>query len=97
MLVVREKPCGATAAGVPLLRLAAQTALLEADALAEMGGTGLRQDTRITVAVNANSMATWFTAVFDGLSDVLSGYADRRSRPFRAAAARGCGDGGGDH
>jgi LysR family transcriptional regulator (chromosome initiation inhibitor) len=97
MLVVREKPCGATAAGVPLLRLAAQTALLEADALAEMGGTGLRQDTRITVAVNANSMATWFTAVFDGLSDVLSGYADRRSGPFRAAAARGCGDGGGDH
>jgi LysR family transcriptional regulator (chromosome initiation inhibitor) len=28
VLVVREKPCTATAAGVPLLRLAAQTALL---------------------------------------------------------------------
>ena len=38
VLVVREKPCKATAAGVPLLRLAAQTALLESEALAEMGG-----------------------------------------------------------
>ncbi|HEX9497612.1 MAG TPA: LysR family transcriptional regulator, partial [Mycobacterium sp.] len=38
VLVVREKPCTATAAGVPLLRLAAQTALLESEALAEMGG-----------------------------------------------------------
>ena len=35
VLVVREKPCSATAAGVPLLRLAAQTALLEAETLAE--------------------------------------------------------------
>ena len=38
VLVVREKPCTATAAGVPLLRLAAQTAMLESEALAEMGG-----------------------------------------------------------
>jgi LysR family transcriptional regulator (chromosome initiation inhibitor) len=29
VLVKREKPCTATAAGVPLLRLAAQIALLE--------------------------------------------------------------------
>ncbi|PXW97179.1 regulatory helix-turn-helix LysR family protein [Mycolicibacterium moriokaense] len=33
VLVVREKPCTATAAGVPLLRLAAQTALLESEAV----------------------------------------------------------------
>src|SRR3954452_10071475 len=52
VLVVREKPCTATAAGVPLLRLAAQTAWLEADALAEMGGgEGVSQ--RIALAVNA--------------------------------------------
>jgi DNA-binding transcriptional LysR family regulator len=38
VLVVREKPCTATAADIPLLRLAAQTALLEAEVLAEMGG-----------------------------------------------------------
>ena len=29
VLVVQEKPCAATAAGIALLRLAAQTALLE--------------------------------------------------------------------
>jgi LysR family transcriptional regulator, chromosome initiation inhibitor len=70
VLVVREKPCTATAAGVPLLRLAAQTALLEAEALAEMGGVD-GSSPRIAVAVNADSMSTWFTRVFETLDDVL--------------------------
>ncbi len=70
VLVVREKPCTATAAGVPLLRLATQTALLEAEALAEMGG-GDGMSSRIALAVNADSMATWFTAVLGQLPDVL--------------------------
>jgi LysR family transcriptional regulator, chromosome initiation inhibitor len=70
VLVVREKPCTATAAGVPLLRLAAQTALLEAEALSEMG-SGEEALPRIASAVNADSMATWFTGVFDALDDVL--------------------------
>jgi LysR family transcriptional regulator, chromosome initiation inhibitor len=70
VLVVREKPCTATVAGVPLLRLAAQTALLEAEALAEMGGVdGVAA--RIALAVNADSMSTWFTGVFAELDDVL--------------------------
>jgi LysR family transcriptional regulator (chromosome initiation inhibitor) len=70
VLVVREKPCAATAAGTPLLRLAAQTALLEAEALAEMvGGDGAAA--RIALAVNADSMATWFTRVFTALDGVL--------------------------
>jgi LysR family transcriptional regulator (chromosome initiation inhibitor) len=38
VLVVRESHCTATAAGVPLLRLAARTAMLESEASAEMGG-----------------------------------------------------------
>ncbi|WP_372507966.1 LysR family transcriptional regulator ArgP [Mycobacterium barrassiae] len=70
VLVIREKPCVATAAGVPLLRLAAQTALLEAEALSEMAG-GNASSPRIALAVNADSMATWFTGVFDALDDVL--------------------------
>ena len=70
VLVVREKPCTATAAGVPLLRLAAQTALLQAEALAEMG-SGESVLPRIALAVNADSMATWFTGVFDVLDGVL--------------------------
>lgn len=70
VLVVREKPCAATQAGVPLLRLAAQTELLEAEAFTAMGGasTGL---SRIPLAVNADSMATWFTEVFRTLHEVL--------------------------
>jgi LysR family transcriptional regulator (chromosome initiation inhibitor) len=70
VLVVREKPCMPTAAGVPLLRLAAQTALLEAEALGEMGG-GDGVASRIAVAVNADSMSTWFTGVFSEIDEVL--------------------------
>lgn len=71
VLVVREKPCVATTAGAPLLRLAAQTALLESEALAEMGGGGAPERTRIALAVNADSMSTWFLSVFGELPDVL--------------------------
>ncbi|WP_273733647.1 LysR family transcriptional regulator ArgP [Mycolicibacterium septicum] len=70
VLVVREKPCTATSAGVPLLRLAAQTALLESETLAEMGG-GSAHRTRIALAVNADSMATWFTGVFARAAEFL--------------------------
>ncbi len=70
VVIVREKPCRATAAGVPLLRLAAQTALLEAETLTEMAG-GDGSSPRIALAVNADSMATWFTGVFDALDGVL--------------------------
>lgn len=70
VLVVREKPCTATSAGVPLLRLAAQTALLESETLAEMGGGSARR-TRIALAVNADSMATWFTGVFSRAAEFL--------------------------
>ncbi|OLP03618.1 transcriptional regulator ArgP [Mycolicibacterium porcinum] len=70
VLVVREKPCTATSSGVPLLRLAAQTALLESETLAEMGG-GSAHRTRIALAVNADSMATWFTGVFTQASEFL--------------------------
>ena len=70
VVVVREKPCVATTAGVPLLRLAAQTALLEAEALTEMGD-GDGSSPRIALAVNADSMATWFTGVFEAMGDVL--------------------------
>jgi LysR family transcriptional regulator (chromosome initiation inhibitor) len=71
VLVVREKPCTATQAGVPLLRLAAQTELLEAEALTAMGGDDAGRMSRIALAVNADSMATWFTGVFERLDAVL--------------------------
>jgi LysR family transcriptional regulator, chromosome initiation inhibitor len=71
VLVIREKPCRATQAGVPLLRLAAQTAMLEAEALAETSGGDSVEKPRVPIAVNADSMATWFTAVFAQLPGVL--------------------------
>jgi len=70
VLVRRGRPCAATKAGIPLLRLAAQTALLESEALADMGG-GATERTRVALAVNADSMSTWFTTVFGELPDVL--------------------------
>jgi LysR family transcriptional regulator (chromosome initiation inhibitor) len=71
VLVVREKPCKATAAGIPLIRLAAQTALLESEALDVLGHrAGVRRQ-RVAIAVNADSMSTWFTTVFGQLDDVL--------------------------
>jgi LysR family transcriptional regulator, chromosome initiation inhibitor len=81
-----QRPATPTAAGIPLLRLAAQTALLEAEALAEMGG-GDGAVSRIAVAVNADSMATWFTRVFGALDGVLFRYPDRGPGPLRKAVA----------
>ena len=70
VLVVREKPCRVTSAGVSILRLAAQVSLLESEALAETAGDAVG-GTRVSLAVNADSMATWFTAVFGLLPEIL--------------------------
>jgi LysR family transcriptional regulator (chromosome initiation inhibitor) len=71
VLVVRGKPCAASSAGIPLLRLAAQTSLLESEALTELGDSASTGQSRIAIAVNADSMSTWFTSVFGQLPDVL--------------------------
>ena len=72
VLLVRGKPCVPTAAGKPLLRLAAQTAILEAEAIAEMAGGGQSAPRpRIAMAVNADSMGTWFAGVLSDLPDVV--------------------------
>lgn len=61
IVVRRTRPSRPTAAGQVLLRLAGQVALLESEALTEIGGTPhSRQGLRIPVAVNADSLATWF-------------------------------------
>ncbi len=92
VLVRRAKPCVATAAGVPLLRLAAQTELLEAEALAGMSG-GSSEQTRIAMAVNADSMSTWFTGVLSRLPEVLFNISiedqDHSARLLREGAVMG--------
>ncbi|GIF64535.1 transcriptional regulator ArgP [Asanoa ishikariensis] len=55
----RAKPCRATPAGRPLLRLAGQIAVLEREALAAAAHRD-GQWSRAAVVVNADSLATWF-------------------------------------
>ncbi|HTN54613.1 MAG TPA: LysR family transcriptional regulator ArgP [Microbacterium sp.] len=65
VVVVRSRPVRATEAGEALVRLARQVELLEHDAVAAFGpGAGDEPNRRIRVplAVNADSMATWFLA-----------------------------------
>ncbi|MFJ6532339.1 LysR family transcriptional regulator ArgP [Microbacterium sp. NPDC091662] len=70
ILVVRTKPARLTEAGEAVVRLARQVALLEHDALVGVGIDDADDARRITVplAVNADSMATWFLAPLARLS-----------------------------
>lgn len=63
VLVQRSAPCRPTAAGEVLLRLARQHQLLAAEAEAELGRIGA--GTELAVAVNADSLATWFRDVLE--------------------------------
>jgi LysR family transcriptional regulator (chromosome initiation inhibitor) len=62
VVVVRAAPCRATPAGEALVRLARQQQLLAAEALAQLAPDGSRR-VDLAIAVNADSMATWFPDV----------------------------------
>ncbi|WP_309065474.1 ArgP/LysG family DNA-binding transcriptional regulator [Microbacterium sp.] len=65
VVVVRSRPVRATEAGEALIRLARQVELLEHDTLAAFGlaaTEGAAPRIRVPLAVNADSMATWFLA-----------------------------------
>ncbi|NYE19299.1 ArgP/LysG family DNA-binding transcriptional regulator [Microbacterium immunditiarum] len=72
-VVVRSRPVRATDAGAAVVRLARQLALLEHDVLAELGVGDERSGTLVSVplAVNADSLATWFLAPLARLSERL--------------------------
>lgn len=73
VLVERTTPCRATIAGEVLVRAARQMVLLEEDARAAMGdGGGVAVD--LPVAVNADSLATWFEPVLGA----AAGWGDAR-------------------
>lgn len=59
VVLVRSKPVRATPAGDAVVRLARQLALLEHDALAAIGAEG-GDVASVPLAVNADSLATWF-------------------------------------
>jgi LysR family transcriptional regulator (chromosome initiation inhibitor) len=61
VVLVRSKPARATEAGAAIVRLARQAALLEHDTLDALGADpGLGRRTSVPLAVNADSLATWF-------------------------------------
>lgn len=67
VLVLRSRPSRPTAAGTALVRLAGQVALLRADVAREVSGAdGV---VRLPVAVNADSLSTWFPAALADLPD----------------------------
>lgn len=62
VLVRRRLPCTATDAGALLLRMARQVQVLEAETAAALGA-GSPARAQLPVAVNADSLATWFVPV----------------------------------
>lgn len=62
VLVERATPCRATSAGETLVRAARQMVLVEEDARAALGEGGTAA-VDLPVAVNADSLATWFVPV----------------------------------
>ncbi|HQY33737.1 LysR family transcriptional regulator ArgP [Actinotalea sp.] len=67
VVVRRARPCRATGAGEVLVRLAGQLALLEREAGALLRGPGDGGPVTVTVAVNADSLDSWFAAALTGL------------------------------
>jgi LysR family transcriptional regulator (chromosome initiation inhibitor) len=63
VLLQRTKPVRPTESGAVLVRFARQLARLERDAWGELGLNGTGEPTRVSVAVNADSLATWFRTV----------------------------------
>jgi LysR family transcriptional regulator, chromosome initiation inhibitor len=60
VLLLRSKPVELTDSGEVVVRFARQLARLEQDAGAELGLSGTDEPTRLSIAVNADSLATWF-------------------------------------
>lgn len=60
VLVMRTKPVRLTESGQILVRFARQLDRLEREARTELGMTGDDEPARLSIAVNADSLATWF-------------------------------------
>ena len=65
VLVLRSKPVRLTESGEVLVRFARQLTRLEADTRAELGLGGSGQPTTLPIAVNADSLATWFLSALE--------------------------------
>lgn len=92
VLVRRARPCVATAAGQALVRLAGQWDALETDALRAVGASGVvgagAGRTTLSIAVNADSLSTWFPAVAAALPPDLLLDVHREDQDHSAALLR---------
>jgi LysR family transcriptional regulator (chromosome initiation inhibitor) len=70
VLLQRTKPVRPTESGAVLVRFARQLARLERDAWGELGLNGTGEPTRVSVAVNADSLATWFLPALTRVADL---------------------------
>ncbi|MGV9245682.1 LysR family transcriptional regulator ArgP [Streptomyces sp. NPDC003710] len=71
VLLTRTKPVRPTESGEVVVRFARQLARLERDARAELGMTGTGEATRLSIAVNADSLATWFLSALARVPESL--------------------------
>lgn len=70
-LILRGSPCTATPAGARLARHAEDIGLLEARLSRDLSLDPVSQAVRLRVAVNADSLATWFVPAMAAVADVL--------------------------
>ncbi len=70
VLVTRTKPVRITEPGQVVVRFARRLAALERDARAELGMSDADEPVRVPIAVNADSLATWFLAALARVPDV---------------------------
>ncbi|MFI9615113.1 LysR family transcriptional regulator ArgP [Streptomyces sp. NPDC052023] len=71
ILLMRTKPVRPTESGEIVVRLARQLGRLERDARAELGMSGTTEATRVSVAVNSDSLATWFLPALSRVPEEL--------------------------
>jgi LysR family transcriptional regulator (chromosome initiation inhibitor) len=71
VLLTRTKPIALTESGEVLVRYARQLVRLEADAAAELGLDAPEASTTLAVAVNADSLSTWFLDALERVPDSL--------------------------
>lgn len=67
VLLQRTKPVRLTTSGQVVVRFARQLAQLEHDARAELGMADANEPARLPIAVNADSLATWFLPPLAGV------------------------------
>jgi LysR family transcriptional regulator (chromosome initiation inhibitor) len=70
VLLMRTKPVRLTESGQVVVRFARQLAQLERDAQTELGLTTPGEPARLSIAVNADSLATWFLPALVGVPGV---------------------------